>query len=136
MKALKALKAKSPVIARVLLGLIFFAAGVTGLLNLAPAPPDMPENLMTFTNGLLATGYFMTLLKATEAICGLLLLAGLWVPLALVILAPISINIFLVHAFLAPEGLLTALMIGLLMIYLSFFAKPYAGRLKPLFERK
>ncbi len=123
-------------VARILLGLIFFGAGLAGLLNLLPAPPDMPEKLMTFTAGLAATGYFMTLLKATEAVCGLLLLAGLWVPLALVILAPIAINIFLVHAFLAPEGLVTAGVIGLLMVYLSFFAKPYAGQLKPLFERK
>lgn len=57
-------------------------------------------------------------------------------PLALVILAPVVLNIFLVHAFMAPEGLILAVIIGLLMIYLSFFAAPYAPTIKSLFRRK
>jgi len=130
------MKAKLPLIARILLGLVFFSAGLTGLLNLVPVPPDLPERLVTFNAGIAATGYFMTLLKATETICGLLLLTGLYVPLALVILAPVVLNIFLVHAFIAPSGLPLAIVLGLLLTYLAFFAEPYAGTLKILFRRK
>ena len=130
------MKAKIPMIARILLGLIFFAAGITGLLNLVPTPPDLPERLQAFTNGLMASQYFMPFLKATETICGLLLISGFFVPLALVILAPIAINIFLVHAFLAPEGLVTAIVIGVLMVYLAFFAEPYSRVIKQLFKAK
>lgn len=128
------MKAKIPLIARVLLGLVMFASGLAGLLQLAPPPADMPENLATFFKGISATGYFLTLLKGTETVCGLLLLIGYFVPLALVVLAPIVLNIFLVHAFMAPSGLPLALILGLLMIYLSFFS-PYSSPIRQLFKK-
>src|SRR5690606_15280773 len=130
------MKAKLPLIARLLLGFVFFAGGIVGLFNLVPPPPDLPERLQTFNNGLMASGYFMTLLKGTETVCGLLLLIGMFVPLALVILAPIVLNIFLVNVFLAPEGLALGIVLVLLQIYLSFFAEPYASVIKQLFRKK
>lgn len=129
------MKAWIPVIARVLLGFVFFAAGLAGLLNLVPVPPDLPERLVTFNNGLMASGYFMKLLKGTEVVCGLMLLSGYFVPLALVILAPVTLNILLVHAFLEPSGVPLAVIINGLMIYLSFFS-PYSPRIKALFQAK
>lgn len=128
------MKTKIPVIARVLLGLVFLLGAMTFFLNLIPPPADMPERLKTFNEGLMASGYFFNLLKVTELVCGLMLVTGLFVPLALVVLAPISLNIFLVHALLAPEGLPLAVVIGVLMIYLSFFAEPYASSIRPLFR--
>ncbi len=129
------MKAKLPLIARILLGLIFFVFGLIGLFNLIPPPPDLPERLQTFNNGLAASGYFFTLLKGTETICGLLLLTGRFVPLALVVLAPIVLNIFLVHAFMAPSGLPIAILAGVLLSYLAFFAKPYSDTIKLLFRQ-
>ncbi|MBX3033225.1 MAG: DoxX family membrane protein [Bdellovibrionaceae bacterium] len=130
------MKAKLPLIARILLGLVFFLSGLVGLLNLVEAPPDLPENLVTFNKGLMASVYFMPFLKGTETVCGLLLLAGMFVPLALVILAPIILHIFLVHLFLAPSGLVLAVILGLLEIYLAFYAPPYAPTIKQLFRRR
>lgn len=130
------MKAKLPMIARILLGLIFFASGLAGLLNLAPPPADLPEKMVTFMNGMMATTYFFPLVKGTEVVCGLLLLTGFWVPLALVVLAPVILNIFMVHAFMAPDGLILATILGLLEIYLAFFAQPYAARIRPLFQKK
>ena len=130
------MKTKLPLIARIVLGFIFFAFGLAGLLNLLPVPPDLPAPLVTFNTGLAASTYFFPLLKLTETICGLLLLLGMFVPLALVVLAPVVLNIFLVHAFLAPSGLPLAIVIGLLLIYLSFFAQPYSAVVKQLFRRK
>lgn len=130
------MKAKLPLAARLLLGLVFFVFGLIGLLNLFPPPTDLPERLQTFNSGLMASGYFFPFLKATETICGLALLSGYFVPLALVILAPIVLNIFLVHAFLAPSGLPIAVITGLLTAYLSFFAQPYATVIRQLFRRR
>lgn len=90
----------APLIARLILGFIFFASGIAGLLNLAPPPPDLPENMKTFMAGMMATTYFLPFLKVTETICGALLMSGFFVPLALVILAPIVLNIFFVHLFM------------------------------------
>ena len=130
------MKQKLPLIARLLLRLIFFGAGLAGLLNAAPPPADLPENLKTFNAGLMASGYFMTLLKGTETICGLLLLSGYFVPLALVVLAPIIVNIFFVHLFMMPSGLPLAIVIGLLEMYLAFFAAPYKSIIRGLFVKK
>lgn len=127
---------KAPMIARILLGLVLFASGLAGLLNLAPPPADLPADLKTFMDGMMATKYFFPLLKGTETICGALLLSGFFVPLTLVVLAPIILNIFLTHLFMAPSGLPLAIILGLLEIYLAFFASPYKEVIRPLFARK
>lgn len=87
--------------ARVLLGLIFFVFGLNGFLNFIPVPP-MPENVMAFMGGLMAAPYFFPVLKGSEVACGLLLLINKKVPLALLILAPICLQIFLFHAVMTP----------------------------------
>lgn len=130
------MKEKLPMIARIVLGLAFFVFGLMGLLNLAPPPADLPENMKTFMAGMGATTYFFPFLKATETVCGALLLAGWFVPLALVILAPIVLNIVLVHGFMDPKGLPIGIVLGLLLVYLAFFAQPYSAKIKALFEKK
>lgn len=130
------MKAYIPVVARVLLGFVFFASGIAGLFNLVPMPDNLPADLVTFNQGLMASHYFMPFLKITEIICGLMLLSGFFVPLALVILAPVVLNITLVHAFLEPNGLPLAIVLGLLTAYLSFCAKPYTAKIRALFQPK
>lgn len=125
---------KLPLIARLLLGFVFFASGLVGLFDLAPPPEDLPESMKTFMAGMLATKYFFPLLKLTETVCGGLLLSGFFVPLALVVLAPITLNILMLHLFIAPSGLPIALGICVLHLYLSFFAPPYRDTLLALFK--
>jgi putative oxidoreductase len=123
------MKKKLPFIARILLGLIFFASGVAFFFT---TPPPLEGAMADFFKGMAATGYFFYFLKATEIICGLLLLSGRFVPLALVALAPVILNIFLVHAFMAPSGLITAVVVGALEVYLAFFTKEYSPAIKQL----
>lgn len=128
------MKDKLPLIARILLGLIFFVFGLAGLFNLIPPPENMPPNMATFMTGLQASGYFFPLLKITETLCGLLLLLGAFVPLALVVLAPIVLNILMVHIFIDTAGLPMALILLVLELYLAFFAKPYSDIVKQIFR--
>lgn len=123
---------KATLIARLLYGLIFVASGITFFLI---TPPPQEGAMATFMAGMQATGYFLVFLKVTEIVCGLMLLAGMFVPLALVVLAPIVLNIFLVHAFMAPEGLVVAVVLGVFQIYLSFFSAEYSPTIKSLFRR-
>ncbi|MCX6117290.1 MAG: DoxX family membrane protein [Proteobacteria bacterium] len=88
-------------IVRVLLGLIFFVFGLNGFLNFIEVPP-MPENIQAFMNGVMVAPYFMPLVKGTEVVCGFLFLINKKVALALVVIAPVCIQIFLFHAFLTP----------------------------------
>ncbi len=119
-------------VARILLGLIFTASGIAYFFV---TPPPLEGPIAVFMQGLLASGYFLYLVKGTEIVCGLMLLSGFFVPLALVILAPIILNIFMVHVMLAPEGVVTALVIGALEIYLAFFSEEYSPRIKALFKK-
>jgi uncharacterized membrane protein YphA (DoxX/SURF4 family) len=107
------MKSKIDMGARILLGLLFVVFGLNGFLNFIPMPPP-PENMMKFATALMETGFFMQFVKACEVICGILLLANVFVPLSLLILAPICINIFLIHAFLALEGMPMAIAILIL----------------------
>lgn len=120
------------IIVRTLMGLLLIVSSVVYLLIVmgkVPAPEMPPGALKTFNEGLAASGYFMTLLKITEFVCGLLLLTGRFVPLALVILSPIIINIVLTHAFLAPEGIGPGLFLALGNIFLAYY---YWDAFKPL----
>ena len=79
---------------------------------------------------LFATGYMLPLIKATEVVCGVLLLIGRWVPLALVVLAPVVLNIVLFHLFLAPtpDGLVLPIVSLVLGTYLAWvYRKSFAG---------
>ncbi len=105
-----------PTALRLILGLIYFVFGLNGFLNFLPQPP-MPEAAGAFAGAMAATGYFFPVLKATEVLGGLALLTGLYVPLALIVLAPITLQIVLFHTFLAPEGMF--IQVAMLLIHLS-----------------
>ena len=125
------------IVIRTLIGLLFLFASTTYFLmvmGVFPAPP-MEGAVKTFNEGLAASGYFFTLLKITEFVCAILLLTGRFVPLALVILSPIIINIFMVHFFLdrAMPGPVIAIFLVLATIFLAYF---YRDAFKPLLTSK
>lgn len=121
-------------IARVMLGLVFFVFGLNGFFHFM-SMPKMPDAMVAYMMALKGTGYFFPVLKVTEVISGALLLSGMFVPLALVALAPIVLHIFLAHLFLAPGGMIMAIVIAVLEVYLAFFAKPYSNVIKGLFRK-
>ncbi len=116
-------------IPRILLGLIFGVLPWTAILHLAPNPP-MPQAAMDFTAALMKTGYMLPLVWGTEIVAGVLLLVGIFVPFALVLLAPVVVNIFLFHAFLEPSGMGIAIFACLLEIIVVW---QYRWAFAPLF---
>jgi putative oxidoreductase len=121
-------------IARYVLGLLFALSGVAGLLGLVQPPPDLPEAMTTFMNGLMATKYFFPFLKLTETVCGVMLLLGIAPAFALVVLAPITVNIFLLHAFVTP-GLGNLVLPGILAALHIVCGSHYWNRYTSLFAR-
>jgi uncharacterized membrane protein YphA (DoxX/SURF4 family) len=91
-------------VARIGLGLLFAFSGLNGLFHFLPNPP-MPERAAAVMAAMAGSGYFVPLQKAVELACGLLLLSGRLVPLALAALATVVVNIAAFHLFLAPAGL-------------------------------
>ena len=82
---------------------------------------------------MVSSGYFFNFLKLVETVCGLLLLIGLFVPLVLVVLAPIVLNILLFHVFMAPAGL----PMGIVLLALgTFLAYSYRSSYRGVLARK
>ncbi len=126
---------KLTTIARIGLGLVFTVFGANGFVQFLPQPP-MTSEAGAFLGALFATGYMFPLIKAIELGAGLLLLSNRYVPLALLLLAPIIVNIAAFHAFLAPAGLLLPVLVVGLEIYLAWiyrasFAPALQARVAP-----
>lgn len=118
---------------RILLGLIYFVFGLNGFLNFIPVPPEMPEKAMMMMQAFMSSGYFLQVVKGTEVIGGLMLLTGKFAPLGLIILAPVTVQIFLFHAFTTPG--LQNLIMPVLMIALHLGAAHlYRDRFLPLLK--
>ena len=121
-----------PLVARVLLGLIFAVLGMIGLFGLVEEPEMGPE-AEAFMGALMDTGYLWPVIKVTEIVCGVLLILGLFVPLALVVLSPIVLNIVLFHLFLAPEGVVIGVVALLLGLYV---ARQHRSSFSSVLQRK
>ncbi|MBX3735952.1 MAG: DoxX family protein [Candidatus Didemnitutus sp.] len=111
----------SGLVARLLLGLVFFVFGLGALLNWFPSPPpeSLPPKLAAF-DAVMRGSYLFALVKGTEAAMGALLLLNRFVPLALVILAPVILNIALVNATMLPAGLPMVIILVALELYLAW----------------
>jgi hypothetical protein len=124
------MKSKAILAARVILGLVFFGFGLNGLFDLFPLPPAQGAAAV-FMNGLFATRYFFPLLFGTYVITGIALLVGQFVPLALTVLAPVIVNIVVMHLFLPASG--AELFLAVLVTVLeSFLAWSYRAAFRPL----
>jgi uncharacterized membrane protein YphA (DoxX/SURF4 family) len=120
------------IIARSLLGLIFFVFGLNGFLHFIPNPPPPPA-VNAFIGALSATGFMLKLIFGTQIIGGALLLLGVAVPFALTILAPVIVNIIAFHIYLSPEpaAMAPGLLVAALELFLAWY---YRAAVAPLFK--
>ena len=101
------------------MGLIFFVFGLNGFLHFIP-DPELTGDAATYMGGLGTAGYFFPVLKIVEITAGFLLLIRKFPALALVLLVPVVVQIFLFHAFLEPQGLVLAGPLLAIEAYLGF----------------
>lgn len=95
-----------PAVGRVAIGLPYFIFGLNGLLNFLPQPTaPMAAGATAFLGALTNSGYMLQLIATTQLIVGALLLSGRFVPLALALIAPFTVNSIAFHIFLEPSGL-------------------------------
>ena len=111
-------------IARILLGLIFFVFGLNGFLQFMPMGP-MPTGLAGQFIGALAQSHYFWVVAALQVIGGALLLINRYVPLGLVLLGPVIVNILLYHLFLYPSGMLMAIVVTVLWFIVFYAHRQY-----------
>jgi hypothetical protein len=113
-------------IVRILLGGGFLVFGLNGFLHFIKMG-EMTGPAGAFFGALFQSKYMIPMIFGTQAIAGLMVLTGIFLPLGLVLLGPVLVNIILFHAFLAPGGILMgfvfcALEAYLVVVYRRFFA--------------
>ncbi len=104
---------------RIVLGIILVVFGSNNFLHFIPLPPPT-GSAGDFMNSLGATGYIFPVVGLLEVLIGIMLLLKKWVAFALILLAPISINILLFHLFLDIPGVTIALLVVLLNAIMIF----------------
>jgi putative oxidoreductase len=120
-----------PIVAGILLGLVFVASGAVVLFKLAPIPP-LPEGTPAahFMAALGPTGY-LTIVKVLEVLGGILVAIPRTRNLGLLTLGPIIVNILAYHAFVMNgEGLFAPplVIIVVLAVYLLWVErKAFSG---------
>jgi uncharacterized membrane protein YphA (DoxX/SURF4 family) len=78
-----------------------------------------------------ATVYMFPLIKIIELVAGIAIVSGFFVPLATVVIFPISINILLFNLFMTPEGAPVGVFIVVSNLFLAYYFRSYY---RPLFE--
>ncbi len=119
------------IIARILLGLMFFVFGLNGFLQFIPAPP-IPGQAGAFVS-VLAQSHYVFFVSGVQVLAGALLLVNRFVPLALTLLAAIIANILVFHLTMQPSGLPPGLFVAILWCVLAWRHRAY---FEPLFVQK
>ncbi len=104
--------------ARIVFGLLWLVFGINFFFPFLPSPPHT-EQAGLLLGAMFQAGYFFPFVKVTEIAVGLALVSGLFVPLALIVIAPITLNIFLLHAFLDPSGVAIGAVLMILNLFLG-----------------
>ena len=105
---------------RIVLGLILIIFGANKFAHFMPMP-ELTEGAADFMGALGKTGYMFPLIGAIEIITGLLLLFKKWVPFALVLFAPIAVNILAYHIILDMDNIVPGLIVSVLTVVLIYF---------------
>jgi hypothetical protein len=116
-------------IVRIALGLALVIFGANKFLHFIPMEPPTGA-AGEFMNSLGATGYIFPVVGMLEVVIGALLLLKKWVAFALILLAPISINILLFHLFLDIPGAAVALVVT---VFNGVLIYKHWQQYKPLF---
>lgn len=118
------------IIVRILMGLMFLNASIGYFFNLYPAPPKMPDDVVTYMSGI-SIVHLMDIVKAIELLCAISFLAGRYVALSTVVLFPITFNILLMHAMIDPSSVAIAAAIFVLHLFLFYaYRKHYIALFK------
>jgi hypothetical protein len=122
-------------VARVLLGLVFAAAGLSGFLLIA-SPPPAPAGLAGDFQHVFFASRWVLFVDGVQLIAGLLLLGNRFVTLALTLLGAVIANILAFHLTMQPSTLpvplvVTALWAILAYRYRASFAPLFVARVHP-----
>jgi putative oxidoreductase len=111
-------------IARILLGLIFFVFGLNGFLHFFPMGP-MPTGLAGQYITVMMQSHYFYFVAAVQVVGGALLLIGRYIPLGLTLLGPVIVNIIIYHLLMELKGIPMAIIVTILWAIVFYRNRQY-----------
>ncbi len=102
----------------VLLGLFLVNAGLNKFFNYMPVPENMPEAIVKDSMAMMEIEWLMPLIAWAEIIGGLLLAIPKTRALGALVVFPVMVGILLTHIFVAPDGLLIAIIMWVVLLWI------------------
>jgi putative oxidoreductase len=118
--------------ARILLGLVFFAGGLSGFFFINNPPPAQPGLAGTFQDVFFAS-HWVVFVDLAECVAGALILFNVFAPIGLLVLAGVIYNILVFHVTLMPSGIIPGLVAALLWVAVAL---QYRAAFDPLLKVK
>ncbi|MBI9034483.1 MAG: DoxX family membrane protein [Bacteroidales bacterium] len=106
-------------ILKILAGIMLIIFGANKLFPFMPSP-EMEGMAAEFMKALNDSGYLMQLVGLVEILTGLAMITNKFLPLMLVVMAPVSVNMLAFHLFMEPASTGPAAFIFLVNFYLIY----------------
>jgi putative oxidoreductase len=107
------------IIARILLGLMFFVFGLNPFLNFLPTPPL--EGVWGQFLGALIISHYVWFVGAVQVISGALFLIGRYIPPAIALSGPVLANIIVYHLTMQHSGAQPAVLATICWLILFWY---------------
>ncbi len=104
----------------ILLGLLLINGGLDKFFHYMPIPPDLPEALAKDNLAFIEIVWLMPLVGFAELVGGILILFPLTRALGALVIFPVMVGILLTHIFVAPEGLIIAVVIWTILLWMIY----------------
>lgn len=104
----------------IIFGLLLINGGLDKFFHYMPIPPDLPEALVKDTVAFLEISWLMPLVGLAELIGGILIVFPKTRALGALIVFPVMVGVLLVHVFVAPGGLIIALVIWAILGWIIY----------------
>jgi len=105
-------------IVAIIFGLLLINGGLNKFLNYMPVPDDLPEGLVKDTMAILEIVWLMPLIGFAEILGGLLIMFPKTRALGALVVFPVMVGVLLTHVFVAPSGLMIALVIWAILLWI------------------
>ncbi|MBK6347392.1 MAG: DoxX family protein [Bacteroidales bacterium] len=114
------MKKKILLVVGILFGLMFINSGLNKFLNYIPVPDDLPETMVKLMGAMMEIGWLMPLVAVAEIAGGILFMIPRTRALGAIVIFPVMIGIVLTHIINAPSGLVMALILLAINLWVIF----------------
>ncbi|HLW41417.1 MAG TPA: DoxX family protein [Flavobacterium sp.] len=114
------MKQKILTVLSVLFGLLLLNGGLNKFFNYMPVPEDMAEEMVKDFGAIMEISWLMPLIAIAEIIGGLLIIFPKTRALGAVVIFPVAVGILLTHIFVDTSGLLIALVIWAILLWIIY----------------